>query len=90
MMAIVGVVVLLVMVFGGFVVAGGNLGPVLAALPTEMMIIGGAAVGALLIGNSIALLKQVGAGFGKILKGPKFGKDDYLGAIALTMKLMRL
>jgi chemotaxis protein MotA len=90
MMAIVGVVVLLVMVFGGFMVSGGNLGPVLAALPTEMMIIGGAAVGALLIGNSIALLKQVGAGFAKILKGPKFVKDDYLGAIALTMKLMRL
>ncbi|MFQ3594529.1 MAG: motility-associated protein, partial [Sphingomonadaceae bacterium] len=52
MMAIVGLVVLLVMVFGGFIIAGGNIAPVLAALPAEMMIIGGAATGALIIGNN--------------------------------------
>ncbi|WP_448577676.1 flagellar motor stator protein MotA [Thermaurantiacus sp.] len=90
MLAIVGMVVLLVMVFGGFALAGGNLSPVLAALPHELMIIGGAAVGALLIGNSMGLLKQVGAGFARVLKGPRFAKADYLGAIALTVKLMRL
>jgi chemotaxis protein MotA len=90
MMAIVGLVVLLVMVFGGFIIAGGNLAPVLAALPAEMMIIGGAATGALIIGNNIALIKEVGAGVGRVLKGPRFGKEDYLAAIALTVKLMRL
>jgi chemotaxis protein MotA len=90
MMAIVGMVVLLVMVFGGYALAGGNLGPVFAALPFEMMIIGGAAVGAMITGNSIGLLKQVGAGCGRILKGPRFRKADYLAAIALTVKLMRL
>ncbi|MCS6985901.1 MAG: flagellar motor stator protein MotA [Sphingomonadaceae bacterium] len=90
MLAIVGMVVLLVMVFGGFALAGGNLGPVFAALPHELMIIGGAAVGALLIGNSVGLLKQIGAGIGRVLKGPRFTKADYLAAIALTVKLMRL
>ncbi|MFQ3664980.1 MAG: flagellar motor stator protein MotA [Sphingomonadaceae bacterium] len=90
MMAIVGLVVLLVMVFGGFIIAGGNIAPVLAALPAEMMIIGGAATGALIIGNNIALIKQVGAGLARVLKGPRFGKADYLAAIALTVKLMRL
>ncbi|MFN7173113.1 MAG: flagellar motor stator protein MotA [Thermaurantiacus tibetensis] len=90
MMAIVGLVVLLVMVFGGFLLAGGNIVPVLAALPAEMMIIGGAATGALIIGNSMSLIKEVGKGVARVLKGPRFTKADYLGAIALTVKLMRL
>ena len=44
MYAIIGIVVLLVLVFGGFVISGGAMGPVLHALPYEMMIIGGAAL----------------------------------------------
>ncbi|MEA3388254.1 MAG: motility-associated protein, partial [Pseudomonadota bacterium] len=52
MFAIIGLVVLLGMVFGGFIFTGGDIGPVLHALPHEMIIIGGAAVGALIIGNS--------------------------------------
>lgn len=90
MMAIVGLVVLLVMVFGGFAIAGGSLGPVLVALPYEMLIIGGAALGALIVSNDMASLKQLGGGFGRLLKGPRFQKEDFLGAIFLTVQLMRL
>lgn len=90
MMAIVGLVVLLVMVFGGFAISGGSLGPVIAALPYEMLIIGGAALGALIVSNDMATLKQLGGGFGRLLKGPRFAKSDYLGAIFLTVRLMRL
>lgn len=90
MMAIVGVVVLLVMVFGGFAIAGGNLMPVLEALPYEMLIIGGAAIGALIISNDMGSLKALGGGFGTIFRGPRFKKADFLAAIFLTMKLMRL
>ncbi|MBC3749414.1 flagellar motor stator protein MotA, partial [Bacillus pumilus] len=35
MFAIIGIIVLLVMVFGGFALTGGNLGPVMHALPHE-------------------------------------------------------
>jgi len=90
MMAIVGLVVLLVMVFGGFAISGGSLTPVLKALPFEMLIIGGAAIGALIVSNDMGTLKQLGGGFGRLLKGPHFGKAEYLGAIFLTVKLMRL
>ena len=90
MMAIVGIIVLLVMVFGGFAFTGGSLGPVMHALPHEMLIIGGAAVGALIVSNDGASLKALGGGMGRILKGPKFKKQDYLNAIFLTVKLMRL
>lgn len=90
MMAIAGIVVLLAMVFGGFVISGGSLTPVLKALPFEMLIIGGAAIGALIVSNDMATLKQLGGGFGRLLKGPNFTKAEYLGAIFLTVKLMRL
>jgi chemotaxis protein MotA len=90
MMAIVGVIVLLVMVFGGFAITGGSLGPVFHALPHEMLIIGGAAVGALIVSNDGKSLKALGGGVSRILKGPRFKRQDYLSAIFLTVKLMRL
>ncbi|MBB3033987.1 flagellar motor stator protein MotA [Alteriqipengyuania lutimaris] len=90
MYAIVGILVLMVMVFGGFVLSGGAMGPVLHALPYEMMIIGGAAVGALVAGNSLHHLKAIGGAFGKIFKGPRHTKQDHIDAIALTTQLMKV
>lgn len=90
MMALIGVLVLLVMVFGGFALTGGNLSPILHALPHEMLIIGGAAVGALIISNNVKSLKELGRGTMRIFKGPRFRKADYLAAIFLSVKLVRL
>jgi len=90
MYAAIGIIVLLVMVFGGFAFTGGALGPVMHALPHEMLIIGGAAVGAMIAGNSLHELKAIGASFGKIFKGPKHSKQDHVDAIALTSKLMKV
>lgn len=90
MFAIVGVVILLVMVFGGFAITGGALGPVMHAIPHEMLIIGGAAIGALVTGNSMHELKGLGACFKKIVKGPQHNKQDHIDAIALTTRLMKL
>jgi len=86
----IGIVVLLVMVFGGFMLAGGAMGPVLKAAPLEFMIIGGAALGATLIGNSMHAIKLLGGGLGKVFKGPKYAHEDHIDAIALTSKLMKL
>ncbi|MBH1943201.1 flagellar motor stator protein MotA [Erythrobacter sp. YJ-T3-07] len=90
MYAIIGIVILLVLVFGGFVISGGAMGPVLHALPYEMMIIGGAAVGATIAGNSLAHLKAIGGAFMKIFKGPQHDKQDHIDAIALTTQLMKV
>ncbi|HCB74738.1 flagellar motor stator protein MotA [Sphingomonas yantingensis] len=86
----IGFVVLIAMVFGGFVFTGGALGPVLHALPHEMLIIGGAALGALIIGNSGRELKAMGGGVMKVIKGPKYKKQDYLDVIFLVSKLMKM
>ena len=86
----IGLVVLLAMVFGGFAITGGALGPVLHAVPHEMLIIGGAAIGALIIGNSMKEIKALGGGVTKVLKGPKYKKQDYLDTIFLVSKLMKM
>ena len=90
MFAGVGIIVLLVMVFGGFAITGGALGPVMEAIPHEMLIIGGAALGATITGNSMHELKLLGAGFAKIFKGPKHTKQDHVDVIILTTRLMKL
>ncbi len=86
----IGLVVLIAMVFGGFAITGGALGPVLHALPHEMLIIGGAALGALIIGNSGKQLKQLGGGFAKAFKGPTYKKQDFLDVIFLVSRLMKM
>ena len=90
MFPLIGLVILLGMVFGGFVFTGGALGPVMEAIPHEMIIIGGAAVGALVIGNSMKELKALGSGLMKVMKGPKYKKQDYLDTIFLVSKLMKM
>ena len=90
MFAAVGLVVLLLMVFGGFALTGGDLEPVLHAVPHEMMIIGGAAVGALIAGNSMKELKALGGGVGAVFKGPRYKKKDFLDLIFLVSGLMKM
>jgi len=90
MYAGIGIVILIVMVFGGYTLAGGAMGPILKALPLEMMMIGGAAIGAVFIGNSMHEIKLLGGGAGKVFKGPKYTDEDHIDAIALTSKLMKL
>jgi chemotaxis protein MotA len=86
----IGLVVLIALVFGGFAFTGGNLGPVLEAMPHEMLIIGGAALGSLIIANSGSDLKVLVGGLMKVFKGPKYKKQDYLDAIFLVSRLMKL
>jgi len=90
MFPVIGLVVLIVLVFGGFALTGGNLEPVLHAMPHEMLIIGGAAVGALIIGNSGKELKALGGSMGTVFKGPRYKKQDYLDTIFLVSRLMKM
>ncbi|MGC8476357.1 MAG: flagellar motor stator protein MotA [Acetobacteraceae bacterium] len=90
MFTIGGFVFLLICVFGSFVITGGKIGTVLAALPFEMMSIGGAAVGTFLMGNSLHDVKHTLGGIGKTLKGARYGKADYLELLSLLFVLVRL
>ena len=89
MVAIVGIVVLMVCVFGGFVIAGGSLAPIIKAAPYEGFIIAGAGIGGMITGNSGVIFKGAMGGFGRVIKGPMYTKDDYVAIIAVISKLMK-
>lgn len=90
MIGIIGIVVIFAMVFGGYLAAGGKLGIILKSLPFEMMMIGGAAVGAFLLGNDGATVKQTLKDIGKVFKGPKWKPQDYRDLLCLLFELIRL
>jgi len=90
MLGLVGIAVILVMVFGGYVLAGGKMGIILKSLPFEMIMIGGAAVGAFLISNDMAAVKHTLKDVGKVFKGPKWKPGDYRDLLCLLFELIRL
>lgn len=90
MFGVIGIVVILVMVFGGFMLHGGKMEPILHALPFEMMMIGGAALGAFLISNDLASIKQTAKDIGKVFKGTKWKPEDYRDVLCLMFELIRL
>ncbi|MFZ5727883.1 flagellar motor stator protein MotA [Phenylobacterium sp.] len=89
MFQIIGIVLLFAMVFGSYIMAGGNMGIILHALPHEMMAIGGAAVAAFLISNSMTVIKGVGGGFAKAFAGPKWKAADYRDLLSLLFLLTK-
>lgn len=90
MIGIVGIIVIFVMVFGGYLAAGGKLGIIIKALPFEMMMIGGAAVGAFLISNDMGAIKHTAKDMAKVFKGPKWKAEDYRDLLCLLFALIRI
>ncbi|SPH19360.1 Motility protein A [Ascidiaceihabitans donghaensis] len=90
MIGIIGIITIFVMVFGGYLAAGGKMGIILKSLPFEMTMIGGAAVGAFLISNSGAEVKHTLKDLGKVFKGPKWKHEDYRDLLCLLFELIRL
>lgn len=90
MTLVIGIVVVFALVFGGFILSGGNLDIVLYALPYEGMMIGGGAIGAFIIANSFGTLKASVGGLVKVVKGPRWRRDDYTDLLKLMYELTRL
>ena len=90
MMGIIGLLVVFVMVFGGYILAGGHIDVVLEALPHEMMTIGGGAMGALLIGNTPTTLKGIGGGIKQVFTGPKWKEQDFKDMLCLLFTITKM
>ncbi|MBN2629950.1 MAG: flagellar motor stator protein MotA [Rhodobacteraceae bacterium] len=90
MFGFIGIGVIFAMVFGGYILAGGKLGIILKSLPFEMMMIGGAAIGAFLISNDIGVVKHTAKDIGKVFKGPHWKPSDYRDMLCLLFELIRL
>lgn len=90
MVGIIGIVCVFVMVFGGYLMAGGKFGIILKSLPFEMTMICGAATGAFLISNDGPAIKHTIKDIGKVFKGPKWKHEDYRDLLCLLFELIRL
>ena len=90
MLTIGGLVFLFACVFGSYLASGGSMGPLIEAIPFEMLTIGGAAIGTFIMSNSMHDVKHTLAGFGKIMKGAVFRKTDYVELLSLLYFLVRL
>lgn len=89
MFQIIGLVLLFGLVFGSYIMSGGNMGVILHAAPHEMMAIGGAGIASFLVANSMTTIKGVGGGFGKVFSGPKWKPTDYRDLLALLFLLTK-
>ncbi len=90
MFGLIGIVVIFVMVFGGFAIHGGNLGVIAESAPFEMIMIGGAAVGTFLLSNSLSDVKTTMKDLAKVFKGPKWKPADYRDLLCLLFELIRI
>ena len=89
MVGIIGIIIIFVMVFGGYLAAGGKMGIILKAAPFELTMIGGAGVGAFVISNDVSAIKHTLKNIGKVFKGPKWKHDDYRNLLCLLFELIR-
>jgi len=79
MFAIIGIVVVFGAVVGGYLMEHGNIKVLIQ--PAELLIIGGAAAGTVLIANPLHILKQIAAGLAGVFGGSKFSKQFYLESL---------
>ncbi|NEX62649.1 flagellar motor stator protein MotA [Noviherbaspirillum galbum] len=86
MLVLVGYLIVMGSVFGGFVLSGGHL----AALfqPLELLMIGGAAVGAFFVGNNGKAIKATLGALPSLLKGSKFTKALYMELMSLLFEIL--
>ena len=86
MLVILGYIIVCASVFGGFALAGGHL----AALfqPLELLMIGGAAAGAFLVGNNNKAIKATLAALPSLLKGSRYTKDLYMELMSLLFEVL--
>ena len=79
MLVIVGFIVVTACVIGGYVLEHGNLGTLFQ--PIELLIIGGSAIGAFLIGSSPHVIKSTIHGLKSIFSFKPYEREDYLDAL---------
>src|SRR5438067_9019156 len=86
MFAIIGIIVVIVAILGGYLMEHGSVRVLIQ--PAELLIIGGAAGGTVLIANPLHILKQIAAGIVLVFKGSKFTKQRYVESLRLTYELL--
>jgi chemotaxis protein MotA len=88
MFVIIGAVIVIASVIGGYAAGGGHLGVLWQ--PFEFLIIFGAAFGSFIISSPKSVLMGTVKAMGPMMKGPKHGKISYLELLSLLYSLFKL
>src|SRR6202453_4402682 len=86
MFAIIGIVIVFGSVLGGYLMEHGNVRVLVQ--PAELVVIGGAAIGTVLIANPLHILKQIVGGVIGVFGGSKFTKLRYLDSLKMMYELL--
>jgi len=86
MFVLIGYLIVIGSVLGGYLLAGGHMGALFQ--PLELLIIGGAAIGAFVVSNSGKMLKAVVQALPSLLKGSKYTKARYMALMALLYDIL--
>jgi chemotaxis protein MotA len=86
MFAIIGIVIVFGSVIGGYLMEHGNLRVLIQ--PAELVVIGGASIGTVLIANPLHILKQIIGGIAGVFGGSKFTRQRYLDSLKLMYELL--
>jgi chemotaxis protein MotA len=86
MLQIIGSVIVIGCVLGGFIMEGGHI--LSLWHPSEIIIIVGAALGAFLTSNPPKVVKAAFQGALALPKGPKYKRDDYVTLLKLTYDIL--
>jgi len=87
MFSIIGIVVVFGCIVAGYLMEHGNLRVLIQ--PAELIIIGGAAAGTVLIANPLHTLKQIGSGIVGVFGSSKFTKQRYIDSLKMMYELLQ-
>jgi chemotaxis protein MotA len=86
MFAIIGIVVVFGCIVAGYLMEHGNIRVLIQ--PAELVIIGGAAAGTVLVANPLHIIKKIVGGIGGVFGGSKFGKQTYIETLKMMYDLL--
>lgn len=86
MLVIIGYVIVCASVFGGFVMAGGHAAVLFQ--PIELLMIGGAAVGAFFVGNNNKSIKATMKALPSVFKGSQYTREMYMELMSLLFDVL--
>ena len=86
MFAIIGILVVFGCVVAGYLMEHGNIRVLIQ--PAELVIIGGAALGTVLVANPLHIIKKIVGGIGGVFGSSKFGKETYITTLKMMYELL--
>jgi chemotaxis protein MotA len=86
MFILIGYLIVMGSVFGGFALAGGHVASLFQ--PLELLMIGGAATGAFVTGSPLKVLKSTGSAVPRLLKSSPFTKALFMELLALLYEIL--